>query len=93
MMYYVYMLTNWNNQVLYVGITNNLPRRLYEHKHNLIKGFTEKYHVHKLVYFETTTDVKAAISREKQIKGWIRSKKNALVEQVNPHWRDLSEDW
>ena len=89
-MYYVYMLTNQSNRVLYTGVTSNLTRRLYEHKNELADGFTKKYHVHKLVYFDTTTDVRAAIEREKQIKGWTRAKKNALVESINPQWRDLS---
>ena len=92
-MYYVYILTNWNNKVLYTGVTNNLERRLYEHQNELADGFTKRYHVHKLVYYDTTTDVTAAIAREKQIKGWTRQKKNALVETINPEWRDLSKDW
>ena len=92
-MYYVYILTNWSNKVLYTGVTNNLERRLYEHKNKSIKGFTEKYNVKKLVYFDSTTDVKAAIAREKQIKGWTRNKKNVLIESINPHWNDLSENW
>ena len=66
--YYVYLLANWNNKVIYVGVTNNLERRLYEHKNKLIKGFTEKYNVNKLVYFEETQDITAAITREKEIK-------------------------
>ncbi|MEG1925094.1 MAG: GIY-YIG nuclease family protein [Ruthenibacterium sp.] len=92
-MYYVYILTNWNNKVLYTGVTNNLKRRLYEHKNKLVDGFTKKYNVYKLVYFDHTTDVNAAIAREKQIKGWTRIKKNALVEQMNADWHDLSEAW
>ncbi len=72
--YYVYLLTNWNNKVMYVGVTNNLERRLYEHNNKLVSGFTQKYNVNKLVYFETTTDVLAAIEREKQIKKWRREK-------------------
>ena len=92
-MYYVYILTNWSNKVLYTGITNNLEKRLYEHKNKLVKGFTEKYNVYKLVYFDSTTDVKAAIAREKQIKSWTRLKKNALIESVNPQWVDLSDTW
>ena len=91
--YYVYILTNAYDTVMYIGVTNNLERRLYEHKNKLIKGFTERYNVHKLVYFETSTDIHAAIEREKQLKGWRREKKNALVETMNPEWRDLSEDW
>ena len=90
MQYYVYLLTNWNNRVIYVGITNDLRRRLYEHKNELADGFTKKYHIHKLVYFEETSDVYSAITREKQIKGWTRAKKNALVETKNPEWNDLS---
>ena len=90
--YFVYLLTNWNNRVMYVGITNNLVRRVYEHKTNAVKGFTEKYNVHKLVYFEETSDVHAAIAREKEIKRWRREKKNALVIQANPEWRDLAHD-
>jgi len=92
-MYYVYLLTNWNNKVLYTGITNNLERRLYEHKNNLVDGFTKKYNINKLVYYEQTKNVKSAIEREKQIKGWIRNRKNALVESMNPMWKDLSDDW
>ena len=91
--YYVYLLTNWNNKVIYLGVTNNLERRLYEHKNKLVKGFTEKYNVNKLVYFEETQDVTAAIAREKEIKKWRREKKNQLVEQMNPNWKDLSSEW
>jgi putative endonuclease len=87
------MLTSWNNKVLYTGVTNNLERRMYEHKNKLVKGFTEKYNVNKLVYFESTSDIKAAITREKQIKGWTRAKKNALIENLNPEWRDLTAIW
>lgn len=93
MQYYVYLLTNWNDRVIYTDITNDLQRRLYEHKQELADGFTKRYHVHKLVYFETTSDVRAAIEREKQIKSWSRASKNALVETTNPDWKDLSEDW
>ena len=91
--YYVYILTNWNNKVMYIGVTGDLRRRLYEHRNELADGFTRKYHVHKLVYFEQTTDVHAALEREKQLKKWVRAKKNHLVESANPEWRDLSEDW
>lgn len=93
MQYYVYLLTNWNDRVIYTGVTNDLQRRLYEHKHELADGFTKRYHIHKLVYFETTSDVYAAIEREKQIKSWTRAAKNALVDTMNPDWKDLSEDW
>jgi len=91
--YYVYLLTNWNNKVMYVGVSNNLERRLYEHKNKLVKGFTEKYNVNKLVYFEETQDVTAAIAREKEIKKWRREKKNQLVNRMNPNWEDLSSGW
>ena len=92
-MYFVYILSNWDDSVLYVGVTGNLPRRLYEHRNGLVDGFTKKYNVHKLVYFEHTSDVYSAISREKQLKNWSRSKKVALILKMNPEWRDLSEDW
>ena len=92
-MYYVYILTNWNNRVVYVGITNNLGRRMYEHRNKLADGFTKKYNVSKLVYFDYTTDVKSAIEREKQIKGWTRNRKKELVEAINPKWEDLSNAW
>ncbi|MCK9528715.1 MAG: GIY-YIG nuclease family protein [Syntrophales bacterium] len=87
---YVYILTNWNNQVMYTGVTNNLERRVYEHRNNLVKGFTAKYNIYKLVYFEETDDMIAAITREKEIKKWRREKKNRLVERMNPGWEDLS---
>ncbi len=92
-MYYVYILTNWNGKVMYIGVTNDLLRRLYEHKHGETEGFTKRYNVNKLVYYEQTEDIKAAIAREKQLKGWTRVKKNALVETKNPCWKDLSRDW
>ena len=88
--YYVYILTNWNNCVLYIGVTNNLERRLYEHRMGLNEGFTKKYNTHKLVYFETTNDVSAAITREKQLKKWSRAKKAQLVTAKNPTWKDLA---
>jgi len=88
--YYVYILTNQNNHVMYIGVTNNLRRRVYEHKMGLYEGFTKKYRVHKLVYFESCHDVKAAIQREKQLKGWSREKKNSLVMSQNPEWKDLA---
>jgi putative endonuclease len=77
---------------MYVGVTNDLARRIYEHKNKLVDGFTKKYNVSKLVYYEQTTDVYSAIEREKQIKGWRRDKKNELVETVNPNWKDLSDE-
>ena len=92
-MYFVYILSNWNDSVLYIGVTSNLPRRLYEHRYGLVDGFTKKYNVHKLVYFEQTNDVYSAISREKQLKKWNRTKKNELIKKANPQWADLSKDW
>jgi putative endonuclease len=89
--YYVYLLTNWNNRVIYVGVTNDLKRRYYEHKNKLIEGFSQKYNLNKLVYYEETRDIYDAISREKEIKKWRREKKNQLVNQINSEWRDLSE--
>ncbi len=92
-MYYVYILSNWDDSVLYIGVTNNLSRRLYEHRNHLADGFTSKYNVHKLVYFESTSDVRSAIEREKQLKGWRRSKKDELITKTNPNWADLSATW
>ena len=91
--YYVYLLTNWNNKVIYVGMTNNLTRRIYEHKNKLVDGFTKKYNLNKLIYYEHTSDVNAAIRREKEIKKWRREKKNNLIETVNKNWIDLSKDF
>ena len=92
-MYYVYILSNWSDSVLYIGVTGNLPRRLYEHKNGLADGLTKTYHVHKLVYYEETPDVYSALSREKQLKKWNRSKKNTLISKTNPEWADLSAGW
>ena len=89
-MYYVYILTNKNNKVMYVGFTNNLQRRVREHKKSLKDGFTKKYNVNKLVYFEEYSEVNQAIKREKQLKSLLRIKKNLLVESMNPKWEDLS---
>ena len=92
-MYYVYMLTNVTNVVLYTGVTNDLRRRVFEHKNHLeTKSFTARYQVEKLVYYEQTTDVRSAIEREKQIKSWSRKKKNELVEHFNPTWRELYDE-
>jgi len=91
--YFVYILSNWNNKVIYVGLTNNLSRRLYEHKNKLIDGFTKKYNLNKLVYYEITPNINSAIQREKEIKKWRREKKNNLIESLNPNWSDLSEEW
>jgi putative endonuclease len=90
--YYVYIMTN-RSKTLYTGVTNDLIRRVYEHKNKMIDGFTKKYNIKKLVYYEETDDIQTAIAREKQIKGWLRSKKIALIESVNPKWNDLSEGW
>ncbi len=90
--YYVYIMTN-SSRTLYTGVTDNLVRRVHEHKNKLIKGFTRKYKITRLVYYEITSDVKAAIQREKQIKGWLRKKKIALIEAANPKWEDLSKEW
>jgi putative endonuclease len=89
--YSVYILTNpW--RTLYVGVTNDLTRRVWEHRQKLVPGFTARYGITKLVYFGMTDSIEAAIGREKQIKGWLRAKKVALVESVNPEWRDLAQD-
>lgn len=91
--YYIYMMTNENNNVLYTGVTNDLIRRIYEHKNHVDpKSFTCRYHVEKLVYYEIYSDVKSAIAREKQIKSWNRNRKNKCVEEQNPEWRDLYEE-
>ena len=89
--YYVYIMAS-NSRVLYTGFTNDLGRRVFEHKSSLIKGFTQRYKVHKLVYYETFCYVYDAIDREKQIKNWSRQKKNFLIESMNPFWEDLDSD-
>lgn len=91
--YYIYILTNWDNTVMYIGVTNNLKRRLFEHKIKLIDGFSKKYNCNKLVYFELFFDINEAIRREKEIKKWRREKKNNLVESMNPEWKDLSDQF
>jgi putative endonuclease len=90
--YYIYIMTN-QSDTLYTGVTNDLTKRVYQHKNKLLPGFTTKYNITRLVYFEETNDVQAALAREKQIKGWLRKKKVALIESVNPKWLDLSADW
>ena len=90
--YYVYIMTN-KSKTLYTGVTNDLVRRVYEHKSKIISGFTSRYNITKLVYFEAGDNINVAIAREKQIKGWLRAKKIALIESINPNWKDLSEDW
>ncbi|MBI4964721.1 MAG: GIY-YIG nuclease family protein [Desulfomonile tiedjei] len=90
--YYVYILTNKHNTVLYTGVTRDLTRRVYEHREKLAEGFTARYNVHKLVFYEMTDDVQAAIAREKQIKAGPRRKKIDLINGMNPEWRDLYEE-
>jgi putative endonuclease len=87
--YYVYILASKRNGTLYIGVTNDLVRRAYDHKSNVIQGFTEKYGVHNLVYYESYTDVRDALTREKRLKKWKRQWKIDLIESVNPDWRDL----
>ena len=87
--YYIYMLTNKPNGVVYIGVTNDIIRRTYEHKNHLVKGFTQTYKLDKLVWFEQTEDVISAISREKQLKNWKRQWKIDLIEQQNPDWKDM----
>ena len=89
-MYYVYIITNKNNSTLYIGATNDLNRRIYEHKNKLVDGFSKRYNLNKLVYYETTTEIKEALQREKILKGWTRLRKNDLIESKNPLWNDLS---
>ena len=91
--YWVYMMTNrWKN-VLYTGVTNSLEKRVWQHKNGAVPGFTKKYNCHFLVYFEEYGRVEQAIAREKEIKGWVRAKKNALIATMNPEWKDLAADW
>jgi putative endonuclease len=90
--YYVYIVAS-KTRTLYIGVTNDLLRRIYEHKTKAIEGFTSKYKADRLVYFEETNDIHAAIVREKQLKGWRRDRKKELINSVNPTWKDLSEDW
>jgi putative endonuclease len=87
--YYVYILTNFTNSVLYIGVTNNLLRRIYEHKEKLVEGFTQKYNTTKLVYYEQTENIHSAIAREKQLKNWHKDWKRNLISQHNPEWKDL----
>jgi putative endonuclease len=87
---YVYIMTN-RSRTLYTGVTSNLQQRVFQHKNKLVAGFTSRYRIDRLVYFEETPDIRDAIAREKQIKGWVRSKKIALIESINPAWEDLSE--
>jgi len=91
--YYVYILTNKTNKVLYIGVTNNLVRRIFEHKNKLAEGFTKKYNLSKLVYYEVTNDIYSALEREKQLKNWHRDWKINLINNFNPVWADLSENF
>jgi len=90
--YWVYIMTS-RTRTLYIGVTNDLERRVYEHEQKVLPGFTSRYTTDRLVYCEMTTDIETALTREKQIKAWRRSKKAALIEASNPRWRDLSLDW
>jgi len=90
--YYIYIMTNKRNTVLYTGVTNDLQRRIYEHKEKLVDGFTKKYNINKLVYYEVTQDAESAIMREKQIKGGSREKKNQLISSMNKDWKDLYDE-
>jgi putative endonuclease len=89
--YYIYILTNKSNKVIYIGVTNDLERRMFEHKNKLVEGFTKRYNLTKLVFYEVTEDVQSAISREKQLKNWHRNWKINLISQFNPDWKDLTE--
>jgi|TARA_B110000879_G_C10659595_1_gene313728 putative endonuclease len=90
--YWVYILTNRSNKVLYIGCTSNLPLRVAQHKQKAIGGFTAKYNINKLIYFESTNDAYAAVSRERQLKGWTRKKKSWLINRLNPEWVELFVD-
>ena len=88
--YCIYILTTWNDKVLYVGVTNDLQRRLFEHKNKTIEGFSSRYNIDKLIYYECGQYINDAIAREHEIKGWIRAKKIELINAFNPEWKDLS---
>ena len=88
--YYVYIMSNKNNSTIYIGVTSDIIRRVEEHKKGLVEGFTKRYNIKKLVYVETTSDIKAAIQREKQLKGWVREKKDKLISDFNPTWEEIS---
>ena len=90
--YYVYILSN-THRTIYTGVTRDLSRRVFEHKHVFVPGFTAKYGIDRLVYFESTSDVRAALAREKQVKAWTRAKRVMLIESLNPGWEDLNAGW
>jgi putative endonuclease len=90
--YWVYIMTNQSG-TLYIGVTGNLPRRVYEHRHRLVPGFARRYKIDQLIYVESFSEVRGAIAQEKQIKAWRRSHKVALIESANPEWNDLGEEW
>ncbi|MFP4313519.1 MAG: GIY-YIG nuclease family protein [Alphaproteobacteria bacterium] len=90
--FYVYFVTNWKNTVLYTGVTSDLERRIYEHENKIKGGFTAQYNCRKLVYYEIYGSAELALKREKTIKGWIRGKKNALVDKLNPKWIDIKKN-
>ena len=90
--YFVYILASKKNGTLYIGVTNNLLKRIYEHKNNLVEGFTKKYNLHKLVYYEDTNSIESALRREKQLKKWKRAWKIELIEKHNLYWKDLYDD-
>ncbi len=90
--FYVYILSNRTHR-LYIGVTNDLERRVYEHQLRLYPGFTRRYYLNRLVYFEEFSEIRTAIARDKELKGWLRSRKIALIESENPKWSDLSRDW
>ena len=92
MPYYTYILASHTKR-LYIGVTNDLERRVWEHKTKVLDGFTKKYNIRKLVYYETLDSIRQAIEREKQLKGWLRQKKIALIESINQEWDDMAEDW
>ena len=91
--YYVYLMSNQRLTVFYTGQSDNLVRRVWQHKHKLVEGFTKQYNINKLLYYEFCLDLKDALKREKQIKGWARQKELKLIKTINPELRDLSEDW
>ena len=91
-LYYIYILSNVS-KMLYIGVTNDLERRVYEHKKKTKEGYTKKYNLHQLIYYEETDDIGRAIEREKELKGWRRQKKVELIETINRGWKDLSEGW